>query len=60
MIRRFLLDVEVGLVPDRLHPLQEPRADLRVADVHELDADRPAVGLAEDGDQLAQGGMRRV
>ena len=52
----LLLDVEVGLVPRRLHPVQEPSADILVADVHELDADRAAIGLAQDGDHLAQGG----
>ena len=53
----LLLDVEAGVVPDRLHPLEEPAADLQVADVHELDADRPAVCLAEDAEDLAQGAV---
>ena len=51
----LLLDVERRPVAHRLHPLEQPLADLGVADVHELDADRAAIGLAQDRDQLAQG-----
>ena len=50
----LLLEVEGRPVADRLHPVEQPVADVQVADVHELDADRPAVGLAEDRQQLAQ------
>ena len=56
----LLPEVEARAVADRLHPLLQPLADLRVADVHVLDADLPAVGLAEDLDQLAEGGVRGV
>ena len=51
----LLLDVERRPVAHRLHPLEQPLADLGVADMHELDADRAAVGLPQDRDQLAQG-----
>ena len=54
MIRRFFLRSKLRPVPGRLHPLEQPLADLGVADVHELDADRAAVGLAQNRDQLAQ------
>ena len=39
----FLPQVEPRPVPDRLHPLLEPVADLGVADVHVLDADLAAI-----------------
>ena len=50
----LLLEVERGPVADRLHPVEQPVPDVEVADVHELDADRPAVRLAEDAQQLAE------
>ena len=53
----LLLEVEARVVADRLHPVEQPVADVEVADVHELDADRPAVGLAEDAQQLAKGAV---
>jgi hypothetical protein len=37
-----------------LHPLLEPRTQLAVVEVRQLDAERPAVGLAQAVDQLAQ------
>ena len=56
----LLPEVELRPVADRLHPLLEPVADLRVADVHVLDADLPAVRRPQRGDQLAQGGVGPV
>ena len=37
-----------------LHPLLEPAAQILVVHVRELDADRPAVGLLEARDQIAE------
>ena len=53
-MRRFFLMSNARPVPGRLHPLEQPLADLDVADVHELDADRAAVRRPQDRDQLAQ------
>ena len=50
----LLLEIEGGPVAYRLHPLEQPVADVEVLDVHELDADGPAVSLAEDRQQLAE------
>jgi hypothetical protein len=54
------LEVEVRPVPRPLHPIHQPLADFGVADVHELDADRPAVGLLEDLDQVAERRIGRI
>ncbi len=41
----FLLEIQLRPIPHRLHPVQKPLANLAIADMHEFDADRPAVGL---------------
>ena len=46
--------VEGRVVARRLHPVLEPVLPLGVGDVHVLDADRPAVGLAQGVEDLAQ------
>ena len=48
--------VERRVVAGRLHTLLQPRLPLGVGDVHVLDADRPAVGLAQGVEDLPQGG----
>src|SRR3546814_4202435 len=45
---------EVGLVARLLDALLDPVLLDRILDVLELDADRAAVGLVEDGDDFAQ------
>ena len=45
---------ELRLVADALDPLLDPRLLFRVLDVHELDADRPTVGFAQDLRDLTQ------
>ena len=51
---------EVRLIAARLHALLEPVADPRVLDVHVLDADGPAIGLAEGRQQLSQRALRQA
>ena len=46
---------ELGLVADALDALLDPGLLVRMLDVHELDADRAAVGLAQHLHDLAQG-----
>ena len=54
MIRRFFSMSKRGRL--RVGSIRScSQADLGVADVHVLDADRAAVGLAQDRDQLAKG-----
>jgi hypothetical protein len=53
----LLANVELGGVPDRLHPLLQPGADARILNVHVLHADLAAVGGAEDVDQGAERGV---
>ena len=48
--------VERRVVARRLHAMLQPLLALGVGDVHVLDADRAAVGLAQDVEDLAQGG----
>ena len=57
---QFLRSVEARLVAARFHPLLEPAADVRVLDVHVLDADRAAIGLAQGGQQLPERCLRRA
>src|SRR5262249_38161333 len=51
---------QLGPVARRLHALFEPRALLGIADPEVLGAERSAVGLAQGGDQLAEGARRRT
>ena len=44
-----------GLVAVAFHAIAEPTADAEVHDVHEFDADVVAVGLFEEGENLAKG-----
>ena len=46
---------EGGLVAVAFHAIAEPTADAEVHDVHEFDADVVAVGLFEEGENLAKG-----
>ena len=46
---------EGGLVAVAFHAIAEPTADAEVHDVHEFDADVVAVGLFEEGENIAQG-----
>ncbi len=46
--------IERGIVPGRFHPLLEPVLPLRVGDVHVLDPDVPAVGVAQDLEDFPQ------
>ncbi len=46
----FLLETQLRLIPHWFHPVQEPLAYLAIADMHEFDADRPAVGLPKNRD----------
>ena len=48
--------VQGRVVAGGLHAILEPVLALRVGDVHVLDADGPAVGLAQDLQDLPQGG----
>jgi hypothetical protein len=50
---------ELGPIQERLHPLDEPFPLGFVGDVHELDADRAAVGRPQLLDQVAQGAVGR-
>ena len=50
----LLLAGEIGLVAARLHAGLQPAPDLGFLDVEILDADVPAVGLLEAGDQIDQ------
>ena len=59
-MRSFCRAAKFGLVAARLHAFLEPAADARVLDVHVLDADGPAVGLAQGGEQFAQGAARQA
>lgn len=45
---------EVGVVAAALDALLDPGLLFRVLDVHELDANRPAIGLVQDVEDLAQ------
>jgi hypothetical protein len=49
-------EVERRVVARRLHPVPQPLLALGVGDVHVLDADRAAVGLAQPVEDLAQRG----
>lgn len=46
---------EGGLVAVAFHAIAQPTADTEVHDVHEFDADVVAVGLFEEGENIAQG-----
>ena len=46
---------EGGLVMVSFHPIAEPATNSEVHDVHEFDADVVAVGLFEEGENLAKG-----
>ena len=46
---------EGGLVAVAFHAIAQPTADAEVHDVHEFDADVVAVGLFEEGENLAKG-----
>ena len=50
------LRVERGAPGRAFHPALDPGLLVGVLDVHELDADRAAIGLAQDGHDLAQRG----
>ncbi len=52
--RPLALEGELRLVADALDPVLDPLLLLGMHDVHELDADRPAIGLAQDLQDLAQ------
>ena len=52
--RRLLAASRAGVVARGLHALLQPVLPLGLRDVHVLDADRAAVGLAQDLDDLAQ------
>ena len=45
---------KAGLVADALDPLLDPGFLVRVLDVHEFDADRSAIGLAQDLHDFAE------
>jgi len=47
--------VDGGAVADRFHPVDQPLALGRLGDLHELDADGTAVGIAQDRQDLGQG-----
>ena len=53
--RALALAGEVDLLVAALDALLDPGLLRRIGDVHELDAERLAVGAAQDGDDLAQG-----
>ena len=53
-ISRLLLGGRPRQVVDALHALLDPGLLVGILDVHELDADRAAVGLAQDLDDLAE------
>ena len=50
------LGIERGAPGRAFHPALDPRLLVGVLDVHELDADRAAIGLAQDGQDFAQRG----
>ena len=41
-------------IADRLHPSRQPLPDIERIDVHELDANGPAIGFGERLNQVAQ------
>ena len=53
-VRYFCWRPKREAVADRLHALGQPVADVERIDVHELDADRAAVGVFEGLDQFAE------